>query len=326
MIIDTNKISEESLLTFAYLVTKDLRPNEDTDKWEATCIEGHNINYDMIFNDGLCEVEFGDVGSGFKLEYPKEAKSLKGLPESVDNFDISNLKIKEVDHLPYADGYILEGCEIEKFLVKFPNNNPYRLYVDANLIEDFTNFPDMAMNLSLSNCPNIKNLEGIPTIGEQVWIHNCKNLTDISQLHGYYYSLDISNLPITKLPKLPAEISTIEISRCMDLDDVSSLKNLSHSVNVIVKKCPAIDFYTLCIMSAKIDSDMEELDYFYKAYEHFPGEADPSRLEFEKHVYNYWMDKKELDIIDMLPFRTEEVKQMKLNYDSCQESLKKFKL
>jgi hypothetical protein len=38
------------------------------------------------------------------------------------------------------------------------------------------------------------------------------------------------------------------------------------------------------------------------------------------------MDKKELDIIDMLPFRTEEVKQMKLNYDSCQESLKKFKL
>jgi hypothetical protein len=329
MIINTNKISDKLLEAYGYLITKNLRPSEE-DKWDAfPCIEEHTIEYDKIFEDGKCIVEFGDVGPGFEIERPEIAKSLKNLPEYCGTFDISGLKIDVIDHLPNADNYILERCGFKKLAVKFPNNHPYKVYIQDSEIESLENFPKLVSNLILSDCRELENLKGIPWVGEQLYISHCGKLKDISDIDGSFHSIELYNLPITELPKLPYDVSSIELVQCKDLVDTSSLMELNDHTTVVIRKCPSIDYHTLCRNPVNIEIDDPNKHFeSYKEVWMEIGEDKALKMtkeEFERAVYDYWFEKDNFRW-ETLPFKTKEIITRKMNYLKSMESSDKFNL
>ena len=149
MIIDTSILSDEELSRIGYLLSEGLRPN-DKGEWNFYD-EKCELNSDRIFIDKKMNIKLDNIVGQFILfkEYNFEVDSLIGMPNSCQKFDISGLKIKNLDYIPKSEEYDFENCEIEKITYKFPSKI-LSLNMLGNRIRSLKNFPSQASILLLS--------------------------------------------------------------------------------------------------------------------------------------------------------------------------------
>jgi len=326
MIIDTNNIKDYMLVAYAHLILKNLRPFTDG-KWHAyPFIEDHELEFNKIFIDGKCIVEFGDCGKAFSFDSTySNVKSLKGLPTKVDTFDIDNLFIDVVDYLPISDSYEMSNCKIKRIDYPFPKNIK-SLTIDDNFLTNFDNFPKSVDVLEISS-NKFKNLKGSPLVEDYANIGHMKELVDISDLKGDYKELYLTELGINSLPDFPETLKTLNIRDCENLTDISSLLSLKENTTIFISNSYNIDLYTLNQVKCLIDIRCEYFNFYKELFNELGPEKsiEMGKLGFETALYDKLLNTNTYVWVK-IQFQSKELNIKRNNILKSNKSINKFNL
>lgn len=330
MIIDTSILSDDELSMIGYLLSEGLRPN-DKGEWNFYD-EKCELNSDRIFVNKKMIIKLDNIVGQFILfkEHNFEVESLIGMPNKCKKFDISGLKIKNLDYIPIAEEYDFENCEIEKITYKFPSKI-LSLNMLGNRIKSLKNLPSQASILLLSRIL-IKDLKNIPFVDDELCIEHCHKLKDVSEIRGAFKTLWLKDIPKLKsLPSLSASCTRLIISDCPNLEHMEGVLSLNKGTKIEIHMCPKIDHYMLLQSKADLSihnetkkSNMSDLVTSAISKRNLSEIRNMSRLDFEKILFEEMINGPR--IYENIVFKTNEVNEMLKNYISSNKTINKFNL
>ena len=140
------------------------------------------------------------------------AEEYAKLPNTLKRIDLSNVPLTDPSVLPQWVEYLhLRNTAITEFPVGlFPNLLQLEIHNDECI--QVLNVPEKVVILDLRSLNSLRKINGFPPKLDQIDFRSLDSLTEIPAFPFRLKSLNIDNVPITRLPQFPHSKAVISIS------------------------------------------------------------------------------------------------------------------